>query len=55
MTRLHEYRGICLVALHCLFRRHPLGRWRDDWLRPHWYCRTCSPRPPADTQFFAEY
>jgi len=32
------------VLLHCLFHLHLPARWRDDWLRPHWYCQTCFPK-----------
>jgi hypothetical protein len=54
--RLSEYARILQVVAHCLFRRHPLGRWRDAWLRPHWYCRTCTPRQPRGAPpFFPDY
>jgi hypothetical protein len=31
------------TLLHCLFRLHRPGRWQDDWMDWHWYCRTCHP------------
>ncbi len=55
LDRLSEYARILRVLTHCLLCRHPLGRWRDDWMRPRYYCRTCAPRRPLDKLFFAEY